>query len=85
MVSSDVLSMMIQNAPFFYQRLHRHFMMCICGYIIVYNMRFLVCEVYFCIVVGTLIKEFIMFMSSDTASHLVLNLLSSSIKSTCSG
>ena len=51
----------------------------------VYNMSFLVCEVYFCIVVGTLIKEFIMFLSSDAASHLVSHLLSSSIKSTCSG
>ena len=60
-------------------------MMCICGYVIVYNMSFLECEVYFCIVVGTLIKEFIMFLSSDAASHLVLHLLSSSIKSTCSG
>ena len=85
MVSSDVLSMTIQNAPFFYQRLHRHFMMCICGYVIVYNMSFLVCEVYFCIVVGTLIKEFIMFLSSDAASHLVSHLSSSSIKSAYSG
>ena len=78
--------MMIQNAPFFYQRLHRHFMMCICGYVIVYNMSFLECEVYFCIVVGTLIhRMFIMFLSSDAASHLVSHLLSSSIKSACSG
>ena len=84
-VSLAVSSMMIQNVPFFYQRLHRHFMMCICGHVIVYNISFLMCEVYFCIVVGTLIKEFILFLSSDAASHLVSHLLSSSIKSACSG
>ena len=60
-------------------------MMCICGYVIVYNMTFLECEVYFCIVVGTLIKEFIMFLSLGAASHLLSHLLSSSIKSACSG